>query len=62
MTEIANKKITALEDAENYNVKHPLQKSWTLWYDCPDKKANVKNWDEQLKNLVTFDTVEDFWG
>lgn len=54
--------ITALEDPINFSVKHPLQRKWTLWYDCPDKKATNQNWDEQLKKLITIDTVEDFWG
>jgi translation initiation factor 4E len=43
-------------------VKHPLQHSWTLWYDCPSRKVSHSNWHENLKKLITFDTVEDFWG
>lgn len=27
--------ITVFHDAENFNVKHPLQNSWTLWFTKP---------------------------
>ncbi|KAI8872520.1 translation initiation factor eIF4e [Ramicandelaber brevisporus] len=54
--------ITALEDPLNFNVKHPLQSEWTLWFDCPNKKTNHANWSRSLKEIVTVNTVEDFWG
>lgn len=39
--------------------KHPLQHSWTLWYYKNDRN---KTWEENLRNVVTFSTVEDFWA
>ncbi|KAI9288877.1 translation initiation factor eIF 4e-like domain-containing protein [Umbelopsis sp. AD052] len=46
----------------NYNVKHPLHNEWTLWFDNPGKKANVQSWSQNLKEIVTFKTIEDFWA
>jgi len=40
-------------------VKHPLQYRWVLWY-C--KQDRSKQWEECLKEVATFDTVEDFWA
>lgn len=53
---------TVFHDAKNYNVKHPLQNTWTLWFDNPGKKANAASWSQNLKEIVDVDTVEDFWG
>lgn len=39
--------------------KHPLQYSWTLWYYKNDRS---KSWQDNLKEVVTFGTVEDFWA
>jgi translation initiation factor 4E len=39
--------------------KHPLQNDWTLWYFKNDRS---KNWEDNLKQVITFDTVEDFWA
>jgi len=52
---------TVLEDPSNFTIKHPLQNSWTLWYDKPEKKTTQTSWAEGLKKIVTFSTVEDFW-
>ncbi|KAI8585701.1 translation initiation factor eIF 4e-like domain-containing protein [Geranomyces variabilis] len=54
--------MTVFEDPVNFNVKHPLQNRWTLWFDNPQKRTGQHNWEKSLKNLITFDTVEDFWG
>ncbi|RKP25752.1 translation initiation factor eIF 4e-like domain-containing protein [Syncephalis pseudoplumigaleata] len=54
---------TVLADPVHFNVKHPLYHSWTLWYDQGGKKTpSAQTWSQNLKELVTFDTVEDFWG
>ncbi|KAL0079776.1 translation initiation factor eIF 4e-like domain-containing protein [Phycomyces blakesleeanus] len=53
---------TVFHDRSNYNVKHPLQNTWTLWFDNPGKKANTQSWSQNLKEIVSIDTVEDFWG
>jgi hypothetical protein len=42
--------------------KHPLQCEWTLWFDSPSKKTNQTNWHDNVKQVYTFGTVEDFWA
>ncbi|KAG0246206.1 eukaryotic initiation factor 4E [Mortierella sp. GBAus27b] len=54
--------ITVFNDPVNFNAKHPLNTPWTLWFDNPGKKTNANTWEMTLKELITFDTVEDFWG
>lgn len=39
-------------------IKHPLQNTWSLWFYDNDRN---KTWEENLIELTTFDTVEDFW-
>ncbi|TPX34227.1 hypothetical protein SmJEL517_g03144 [Synchytrium microbalum] len=54
--------ITVFDDPINFTHKHPLQHKWCVWFDSAQGKQNQKNWMDNLKNLVTFDSVEDFWG
>lgn len=44
--------------------KHPLQRSWTMWYDSPNAaiKKDPTNWHSNVKQIVSFSTVEDFWS
>jgi translation initiation factor 4E len=44
------------------DVKHPLQNTWTLWYDNPSRKTNAITYESFLKRVHTFDTVEGFWS
>ena len=37
----------------------PLQDSWTLWYFKNDKS---KAWSENLQEVYTVSTVQEFWG
>lgn len=37
---------------------HPLHSAWTLWYD---RKSPKQNYQETLKKLGTFDTIEGLW-
>jgi len=39
-------------------IKHPLQNTWTLWYYENDRH---KNWEENQREITSFDTAEDFW-
>eukprot|EP00758_Cryptobia_borreli_P020203 Tbor_TRINITY_DN974_c0_g1::TRINITY_DN974_c0_g1_i1::g.21121::m.21121/K03259/EIF4E; translation initiation factor 4E len=54
---------------------HPLQHSWTLWYDGKKSNINTNNtttvpptdtaaasWAAQLIQIQTITTVEDFWS
>ncbi|RKO97126.1 hypothetical protein CXG81DRAFT_29762 [Caulochytrium protostelioides] len=56
----SDKLITVLNDPENFNAKHPLQSSWTLWYTGTGTTQD--SWSQQLTVLTTVSTVEDFWG
>ena len=40
-------------------MKHPLQNKWALWFFKNDK---LKSWANNLRQITTFDTVEDFWA
>lgn len=40
-------------------IKHPLQNAWTLWFFKNDK---TKSWETNQKEIITFNTVEDFWA
>ncbi|ROT35027.1 eukaryotic translation initiation factor 4E-1 [Sodiomyces alkalinus F11] len=52
---------TIFHDKDNFNVKHPLQNKWTLWYTKPPS-GKGDNWNDLLKEVITFDSVEEFWG
>jgi len=41
------------------DVKHPLEHEWTFWYFYPDKS---RAWEENLKQVKTVSTIEDFWA
>ena len=65
-----NRPVSALEDPANYNIRHPLQSKWTLWYRASTKPtstavknaAKSDNWEASLQCVNTIDTIEDFWG
>lgn len=40
-------------------IKHPLQNKWTLWFY---RNAKSKIWEDNLCEITSFDTVEDFWA
>ncbi|KAF2102374.1 eukaryotic translation initiation factor 4E [Rhizodiscina lignyota] len=53
--------VTVFHDPDNFNVKHPLMNSWTLWFTKPPS-GKGDNWNELLKEVISFDSVEEFWG
>ncbi|KAI0023740.1 translation initiation factor eIF 4e-like domain-containing protein [Xylariomycetidae sp. FL0641] len=55
------KLVTVFHDKDNFNVKHPLQNKWTLWFTKPSS-GKGDNWNELLKEVITFNSVEEFWG
>ncbi|RFU72225.1 translation initiation factor eif4e [Trichoderma arundinaceum] len=55
------KPVTVFHDKDNFNVKHPLQNKWTLWFTKPPS-GKGDNWNDLLKEVITFDSVEEFWG
>src|SRR5690242_16997227 len=46
----------------DFQVKHPLQDSWTWWFDTQTKKSTQISWGANLKKIYSFATVEDFWS
>ncbi|XP_027089369.1 eukaryotic translation initiation factor 4E-2 [Coffea arabica] len=42
--------------------KHPLEHSWTFWFDNPSAKSKQVAWGSSIRPIYTFSTVEDFWG
>ncbi|MCJ1243810.1 eukaryotic translation initiation factor 4E [Trapelia coarctata] len=56
-----SEQITVFHDPDNFNVKHPLMNNWTLWFTKPPS-GKGDNWNDLLKEVVTFDSVEEFWG
>ncbi|KAJ5698083.1 Eukaryotic translation initiation factor 4E-1 [Penicillium macrosclerotiorum] len=53
--------VTVFHNPENFNVKHPLMHEWTLWFTKPPS-GKGDNWNDLLKEVVTFSSVEEFWG
>eukprot|EP00903_Cladosiphon_okamuranus_P011240 g10604.t1 len=43
-------------------LRHPLRHRWALWYDNAKLKAPTETWAENLKHIMAFDSVEEFWG
>lgn len=35
---------------------------WALWYDNAKLKAATETWEENLKHIMAFETVEEFWA
>jgi len=51
-------------EGEALELKHPLQHTWTLWFDLPAKDKSTafsrqKTWS--YTEALSFSTVEDFW-
>ncbi|KAK3393651.1 translation initiation factor eIF 4e-like domain-containing protein [Podospora didyma] len=60
-SEDAGKTVTVFHDKDNFNVKHPLSNRWTLWFTKP-ASGKGDNWNDLLKEVITFESVEEFWG
>ncbi|KAH8154367.1 uncharacterized protein LAJ45_02135 [Morchella importuna] len=58
----SKEQLTVFHSPENFNVKHPLMNKWTLWFTKPPSPKGENNWNDLLKEVVTFDSVEEFWG
>ena len=56
----SEKIVTVFDDPANFNVKHELQNSWTLWFTKPP--SGKQDWNELLKEVISFNSVEEFWG
>eukprot|EP00041_Stephanoeca_diplocostata_P005826 m.69206 g.69206 ORF g.69206 m.69206 type:complete len:223 (+) comp16020_c0_seq2:183-851(+) len=57
--------VTALQDSKNFNVQHPLEHNWVLYFDGGsqyNKQHNLREWKDMLQKVYTIKTVEDYWG
>ncbi|KAK7332128.1 hypothetical protein VNO80_28876 [Phaseolus coccineus] len=41
---------------------HPLENSWTFWFDNPFAKSKQAAWGSSIRPIYTFATVEEFWS
>ncbi|KAL3739757.1 hypothetical protein ACJRO7_021087 [Eucalyptus globulus] len=41
---------------------HPLEHSWTFWFDNPAAKSKQMAWGASMRPIYTFSTVEEFWS
>ncbi|KAI3800777.1 hypothetical protein L1987_28873 [Smallanthus sonchifolius] len=42
--------------------RHPLEHSWTFWFDNPSVKSKQVAWGSSIRPIYTFSTVEEFWS
>merc|ERR1712227_417496 len=54
-------KETVLTNKSEFTAKHLLNNKWTLWYTKPQVNKS-ENWHDLLKPVITFSSVEEFWG
>ena len=52
---------TVLSDSAHFDVKHPLNTKWTLWYTKPAVDKS-ESWSDLLRPVTSFQTVEEFWA
>lgn len=45
----------------NFDVKHPLNTKWTLWYTKPAVDPS-ESWSDLLRPVTSFQSVEEFWA
>ncbi|KAI7734236.1 hypothetical protein M8C21_011549 [Ambrosia artemisiifolia] len=43
-------------------VQHPLEQSWTFWFDNPSAKQKQAAWGSSMRPIYTFSTAEEFWS
>ncbi|KAL9452295.1 hypothetical protein AB3S75_008141 [Citrus x aurantiifolia] len=41
---------------------HPLEHSWTFWFDNPFAKSKQATWGSSMRSIYTFSSVEEFWS
>ena len=62
-TLVSHEPLTVFHDPKNFTVKHPLMNVWTLWFTkTPSATGPKESWADLLKEVITFDSVEEFWG
>ncbi|EGG12181.1 uncharacterized protein MELLADRAFT_115154 [Melampsora larici-populina 98AG31] len=56
-----NALITVFSSQTEFNVKHPLYSTWTLWFDNASKNDKAKNRDELIQRVIEVESVEDLY-
>ncbi|KAI8822180.1 translation initiation factor eIF 4e-like domain-containing protein [Fimicolochytrium jonesii] len=41
---------------------HPLRYPWVFWFMHREAGAKIENYNNSIKKISTFSTVEEFWG
>lgn len=52
---------TVLSAGADFEVKHPLNTKWTLWYTKPAVDKS-ESWSDLLRPVTSFQSVEEFWA
>ncbi|CEP64756.1 translation initiation factor eIF4E LALA0_S13e02300g [Lachancea lanzarotensis] len=52
---------TVLSSEKEFQLKHPLNSKWTLWYTKPAVDKS-ESWSDLLRPVTSFETVEEFWA
>ena len=55
------KPVTVLSDSNDFQLKHPLNSKWTLWYTKPAVDKS-ESWSDLLRPVTSLETVEEFWA
>lgn len=48
--------------SKSLTAKHPLEHSWTFWFDSPSARSKQVAWGASMRPIYTFSSVEEFWG
>ncbi|GMJ14186.1 eukaryotic translation initiation factor 4E [Hibiscus trionum] len=67
--ELEEGEIAGEEDDDTMSLKkgvveqpHPLEHSWTFWFDNPQAKSKQSTWGSSMRPIYTFSTIEQFWS
>ncbi|EXB74579.1 Eukaryotic translation initiation factor 4E-2 [Morus notabilis] len=62
MLEFAHGEITCKTDPKHFESwAHKLERKWTFWFDNQSEPNQGAAWGTSLRQVYTFDTVEEFW-
>ncbi|GMH15736.1 hypothetical protein Nepgr_017577 [Nepenthes gracilis] len=53
---------SSLKPSKAISMAHPLENSWTFWFDNPSAKLKQAEWGTSMRPIYTFSTVEEFWS
>lgn len=59
-TQLSSGNADVKPEIDESQITHPLATSWTFYYLDPDEAR--KDWSKANREVLSFDTVEDFWA